>query len=344
MRHRGSGSRVNDRQFNAGFFELFLNEFLNGTGGRVEAQPSHQSRTPDFQVTLVLQDGVELSYMVEATDLDLESGTSLERNQNELSVFDKLNEISSPDFRLILETEGRLESTPPLRKLKQHFEQLIKETDYADHLLKYIRCDLNPTHLPKVRAFPHGNWKISGRLIPVLPEERPRSGKLISLYPSRVGHIDDIGKTKARLEEKAGQHPNVENLIIALRCNLTNDRVDEALLGKIGSNLHTGRGETNSAAFYGPFANRRKDGFWANNSGPKNQNVIGVVAFYDLYPWFIGNAKAIFYSNPYVDAPMPEWTNLVTRAEYSDGEVSVVEGTPPYNFLSDYEVIGNPFA
>ena len=181
MRHKGSGSRANDKQFNAGFFELFLHEFLNGTGARVEAQPSHESRPPDLQVTLRLQDGAEFSYMVEATDLDLESDTSLERDQNELSVFDKLNEISSPDFLLSLETEGKLESTPPLRKLKQHFEELIKETDYDDQLRIYIRSGLDPTHLPTVRPFPHGNWKLAGRLIPVLPENRPNSGKLMGI-------------------------------------------------------------------------------------------------------------------------------------------------------------------
>lgn len=343
LRHKGHGSRANDRQFNAGFFELFLHEFLNGTGGRVEAQPSHESRTPDFRVTQVLEDRPDFSYMVEATDLDLETSTSLERNQNELSVFDKLNEISSPDFRLSLETEGTLLSTPPLRKLKQHFEDLIRETAYDDQLGIYIRCGQDPMQLPSVPPFSHGNWKITGRLIPVLPEGRPNSETLILLYPPRVGHFDDIGKTKARLEEKIGQHPNAQDLIIALRCNLTNDRLDEALLGRLGSNPDVRREGSNAVVFHGPFVNRRKDGFWANNSGPRNQNVIGVVAFYDLYPWFVGNATAIFYSNPYVNATMPEWTNLITHAEYSDGKVSVVEGKPPHSFMRDYEVIGNPF-
>ncbi len=343
MRHKGYGSRANDRQFNAGFFELFLHGFLNGTDGRVEAQPSHESRTPDFRVTLVLEDGAEFSYMVEATDLDLETSTSLERDQNELSVFDKLNEISSPDFRLSLQTEGKLISTPPLRKLKQHFEDMIKETDYDDQLGIYIGCGQDPTHLPLIPPFSHGNWKLTGRLIPVLPEGRPNSGTLILLYPAKVGHYDDIGKTKARLKEKIGQYPNAENLIIALRCNLTNDRLDEALLGKLGASPYRRREGTSSVVFHGPFVNRRMDGFWANTSGPQHKDVIGVVAFYDLYPWSLANTRAVFYSNPYVDSPMPDWTNLITHADYSDGEVRMVEGTPPYEFLRDYEAIGNPF-
>ena len=180
-------------------------------------------------------------------------------------------------------------------------------------------------------------------MVPVLPENRPRYGKLISLYPSRVSPIDDIGKTKSRLEEKVKQHRDVENLIVALRCNLTNDRLDEALLGKLGPSLQVQVATNDSGVFHGPFHNRRKDGFWANNFGPQNENVIGVVAFYNLHPWSIGNLKAIFYSNPYVDKPMPGWTKSITHAEYLGGEVAVVEGVPPYTFLRDYEVIGNPF-
>ena len=64
---------------------------------------------------------------------------------------------------------------------------------------------------------------------------------------------------------------------------------------------------------------------------------------YDLYPWSMENAKATFYSNPYVDKPLPDWTKSITHAEYSGGEVSIVEGIPPCTLLRDYEVIGNPF-
>ena len=343
MRHKGSGSRANDRHFNAAFFELFLHEFLSGTDGSVEAQPSIRRRPPDFRVNLKLQDRTEFTYIVEATDIDLESGTALERDQNELSVFDTLNEIPSPDFSLFLETQGKLESTPPRWKLKRHLEKLIKETDYDGLLRIYMLCGQNPTRLHTIPPFSHGNWILSGRLVPVLPENRPRSGKLISLYPSRVSPIDDIGKTKARLDEKANQHKNIENLIIALRRDKANDRLDEALIGKRGANIRVRREKIDSGAFHSPFYDRRKDGFWANDSGPQNQSVIGAVEFYDLYPWSIENAKATFYSNPYVDKPLPDWTKSITHAEYAGGEVSIVEGIPPCKLLRDYEVIGNPF-
>ena len=132
MRHKGPGSRINDKAFYAAFFELFLHEFLNGTGDPVEAQPSLRSHLLDFRVQVNVQDGTQFIYVVEATNIDLESGTALERDQLELSVWDTLNEISLPDFVLHLETQGKLESLPTKQQLKCHFEELIRETDYND--------------------------------------------------------------------------------------------------------------------------------------------------------------------------------------------------------------------
>ena len=71
--------------------------------------------------------------------------------------------------------------------------------------------------------------------------------------------------------------------------------------------------------------------------------MIGVVAFYGVHPGTIDKSKAVFYSNPYLDKPMPEWTKLITRAEYTNGKLSIVDGATPDAFLRDYEVIGNPF-
>ena len=39
LRHRAPGSRTDEIQFNAGFFELFLHEFLLGTDGEILVEP-----------------------------------------------------------------------------------------------------------------------------------------------------------------------------------------------------------------------------------------------------------------------------------------------------------------
>ena len=131
MRHRPPGSHRNEVQFNGAFFELFLHEFLVGTTGEVVVEPIIDGLTPDFQVTEELADGSQITYVVEATDIDLELGTDLERAWNELTVLDTIDEISSPDFRLHIRMDGKLESVPRKAHLKAKFENLLKEARYG---------------------------------------------------------------------------------------------------------------------------------------------------------------------------------------------------------------------
>ena len=84
--------------------------------------------TPDFEVTEELADASQLTYVVEATDIDLERGTKLERNWNELTVLDTLNEISSSDFYLHIRMEGKLESTPRKAQIRQKFEKTAERS------------------------------------------------------------------------------------------------------------------------------------------------------------------------------------------------------------------------
>ena len=107
--------------------------------------------------------------------------------------------------------------------------------------------------------------------------------------------------------------------------------------------LYVHNDPTDTTPFPEPYNSQRLNGFWFNSGGPINRHVVGVVAFYGIHPGTLDRSRAVFYSNPYLNRPMPEWTKLITHAEYTDGEVTIKEGVPPYAFLEDYEVIGNPF-
>ena len=343
MRHKAPGSAKDQAQFNAAFFELFLHEFLIGAGGRVEFEPRINGRTPDFRVTERLQDGSEFMYVIEATDIDLERGTGLETDWNEMSAIDALNEIFSPDYYLYIHVNGKLESLPRKKHLKQPFENLLKETEYEEALRIQQEPDSDLEDLPKA-SFEHGSWTVVGHLIPVSPEYRGETGAFVANGPIKVDYINDIGKTKDRLYQKARRYKSVDNLIIALRCDNSNNRLGEVLFGSQQFNLYVHNDPTDTTPLPDPHYSQRRNGFWFNSVGPQNQNVIGIVVFYDVYPYSLDKTRAVFYANPYLNLTMPEWTKSITRAEYSDGEVSIVEGIPPYTFLGDYEVIGNPFA
>ena len=342
LRHRAPGSGKDEIQFNGAFFELFLHEFLHGTGGEVLLEPVIDGLTPDFRVTEELAGGSQLTYVVEATDIDLERRTELERDWNELWVIDWLNEISSPDYYLYIHMYGKLESLPRKEYLKRPFEELLNEAEYWEALRIRQKPESDLEDFPTA-SFNHGSWRVVGHLIPVSPEYRAKTEGFLANGPMKVDHIDDIGRTKDRLYQKARRYKNVNNLIIALRCDHSNNRLREVLFGSQQSTFYVHNDPTDTTPPPESHYSQRRDGFWFNSVGPQNLTVIGVVAFYGVYPGTLDSTKAIFYSNPYVDKPMPAWAKSINHAEYLEGEVSIVEGRPPYTFLGDYEVIGNPF-
>ena len=118
MRHKGSSSATEDRQFNAALLELFLHEFLRGTGASVLVDPEIGGLTPDFKVTEQLDTGQQIDYVVEATDIEVGRNSELEIPWIERAALDVLNEIESPDFYLHVETSGALGSMPSKRSLK----------------------------------------------------------------------------------------------------------------------------------------------------------------------------------------------------------------------------------
>ena len=342
MRHRGPGSGKEESQFYAAFFELFLHEFLLGTGGEVAVEPKIDGLTPDFRVIEELAGDSQTAYVVEASDIDLERGTALEKEWNELSAIDALNEIVSQDFYLFVKTRGRLESPPRKKDLKRPFKELAGWVNYEELLLATRSPDFNFEHLPTA-VFVHGNWSIVGQLYPISPEHRQERHRFVGVWSGEAGHIDDIGKTKNRLYRKARRYKNVGPLLIALRCGLSNTRLGEVLFGSQVINFYFHKDQAETGPLPEPQYSQKRDGFWWNSSGPQNQNVIGIVTFYGVHPYSLDKIKAVFYANPYVNLAMPAWTNEITHADYSNGEFTEVPGLPPSKFLNDYEIVGNPF-
>ena len=212
MRHRAPGSQSREIQFYGAFFELFLHELLLGTGGQVEVDPTIYGLTPDFRVTEELPNGSQLTYVVEATDVDLERGTKLERDWNEQSVIDWLNEIPSPDYYLHINMVGKLESLPRKKDLVWQFENLLEGAEYKEALLISQNQDLDLEDLPNT-SFDHGSWTVIGHLIPVSPEHRGKTGAFVAIGPAKGGHIDDIGKTKDRLYQKAKRYKHLDKIM-----------------------------------------------------------------------------------------------------------------------------------
>ena len=256
-------------------------------------------------------------------------------------MLDTIDEISSPDFLLHIRMNGKLEAPPRRAAVKETFKELLREAKYEETLLNFQESP-NLEHLPSA-SFSHRDWTVTGHLIPVSPEHRGKTTRFVGFVSIGGTNIDDIGKTKKSLYDKANRYKNVGNLIIALRCDVSNTRLDEVLFGNQQITIYVRNDQTDTTPLPETRHGQKLNGFWFNYSGPINRHVVGVVALFGIHPSTLGMTKAVFYSNPYLDTHLPAWTKVISHAEYSDGEVSIVEGVPPHTFLRDYEATGDPW-
>ncbi len=343
MRHAGTGSRGNDRSFDSAFFELALHEFFRGTGARVEVEPNINDRTPDFFVANSSETENIQGYYVEALDVSITDKTELEVSLLERKCEDILNEIRSPDFYLKIETCGTLESMPRKEHLKDPFERLLSVVDY-DTVVAHYKDQANWECLPS-ETFQHGNWTLTGRLLPVSWDHRPKDpdSRFIGLRFGGAGRIDDIGRPKDRLYEKARRYKHASNLVIAMCSNDWGIRMEEVLFGSQTFTVYVHNDPRDTRPIPEPHSSQKLDGFWINSSGPQNQHVIGVLVFDTLYPHCVHKTQATFYANPYVDAALPSWTKSIRHAGYEDGRITIVDRVPPSIYMTDHEAIDDLF-
>ena len=344
MRHTGVGSRDKNRSFDSAFLELVLHEFLRGTGAEVEVEPNVAGRTPDFYAAEVNEAGNVQGYYVEAFDVSIADSAESGASWNEKICKDVLDEIESPDFYLIAETSGVLESMPRKKNLKAPFERLLREVDYEAVVAQY-EVRTNWDALPSA-SFQHGSWKLTGRLLPVSRDRRPREAgsRFVGVGFGKSGMFDDIGKIRGRLDGKAEWYKQIPNLVIAVRSEPWDTPMDEVLFGTQALTVYVPNDPSDSTLVPEPHLSQMMDGFWFNSTGPQNQHVIGVLLFDTLHPHCVHKAQATFFANPYVDASLlPSWTNAIRHAEYKDGRITMVDGVPPSIYMADHEAINDLF-
>lgn len=336
MRHKGRGTPRRQQMFDGAFFELFVHEFLIGTGASIAVDPKVGARTPDFCVTEQSASGSEVKYFVEATNINLE-GVESRSDWNEQQALDCLDEIDSPDYYLLVRTKGELVESPKRNALKAKFKKLIADADY-ERVCAIARLHGHwPGNLPGA-TYRQGNWELSGQLLPVSEERRPKKGRFVGVNPGRFSRSDPVSRIKRRLEDKSNRYKSLDRLIIALRGDwfLERDEVSEALFGRRSYEIPVPADpEALRLSLHGRDV-QRLDGFWFNSGGPKNRNVIGVLVAWSLYPQNVGEANLTFFPNPYSIGSLPAWTDEVPRAIYRRDQVEFTAGSPAGVYANDH--------
>lgn len=312
--------------FDHAFLEMFVHEFLLGTGAYVTHEPEIGGRNPDFAVS---DNGFD--YVVEATSLGIEE---LKENRNELDALDWLDTIDAPWFDLSVETDGVLDSTISKRKLLRPFEKLVEDADYK--YLRGLALSNDERNLEKAPSttVTQGDWKITGTLMTTKGARKAGEG-FIGFGPSQATSPDHIGILRKTLSNKAKQCAGTDRAIIAIEIDdFLQFGMSEALfdadIGKFRFNP-----ETREIIRTSP--NRLKDGFWIDKNDPQHQHVIGIVFLDPVRPWKVKDATALFVPNPLIQISLPEWTREINHVDFNDGKWEKVPGKPIADFMQDYE-------
>ncbi len=319
--------------FDQAFFEMFVHEFLLGTGATVIHEPEIGGSNPDFAIS-----DVGFDYVVEATSLGIED---LKEDRNELQALDWLNAIDAPWFTVYVETYGVLDRMIPKRELLRPFEKLVEDADY-----EYLRGLALSNDKHKLEKAPstnvtHGDWKITGTLMTTERARKEGEG-FIGLGPTKSTSPDHIGIIRKALKRKAKQCAGAEKAIIAIELDdFLQFGKSDALFGTGIVDLHFNR-ETGKSI--GTSGDRLKDGFWVDKEGPQHEHVIGIMFFHTVRPWKVKYAEALFVPNPYVTSPLPGWSQEIDHVDFSNGKWKQESGKPIAEFMKDYEDVQWPGA
>lgn len=307
-----------DTHFKSAMFELLLHEALLNQGCKLEFHPSlgnGSTKHPDFLVT---DAGGEKYY--------LEAVLASEKNDhNEAglaligAVFDKLNETPHHDFMLSVDYEGFPETAPSAKKLKHELFRWLNTLD-VDELLKDAKSSEGITDS---FDWNHENCTVRFKPIPLVPDLRKNTNKLLGASGPPASWIDISNPIKSAVKKKGGRYGDLDHpLVVAVNTNsFYSQDVDEidALFGdqKIVLNRETGITETV----------RERNGAWTGLTGPRYRGVSAVWLFSDLSVFSLNSKRRyMLYVNPWATQNIPESLRVFEHSELINDELNCVAG------------------
>ena len=196
-----------DNQYHGGaYFEIFLHDLLTRLGFslKIHSEITGPSTTPNFLACHGDQD-----FYLEATVTGQKSGP-ITRNRNEQDVINKLNTLTSMDFRIGIHMEGNLSTTLGKKRVVRPFKELLAEHN-PDEVQRLID-EKGLTAAPS-RRIECGTWNLQGWLVPIPLEERGSSpAQQLVLGPNRALWTNPVIPVRKALKQKARKARKYGNL------------------------------------------------------------------------------------------------------------------------------------
>lgn len=298
-----------DHSHNGAFFELILHEMLIRLGCTVEINDmDNTKRSPDFFVQYENK-----KCFIEATVVDPDK-RPFARDVNTECVISKLEKLDSTDFRILVETHGKLSKALSKDYVTRPFKNLMSKYSMAE--VQQI-IDTEGDESVPYEEIKEGNWTLRGRLFPRSPLHKDEG--IIMGQVRDAAPIDPFTRLRDALSEKAGRYGDLDApYIIAVNArdqhfgSLSDDL--NLLLGDLSVSLH----ENDSSP---PKCSRKSNGIW-----PHYEQLDGVMIFHQI-DYMNLHGRACLYINPSKEnLHLPEPIYQLPHTKWIDGQIQSFKG------------------
>jgi len=323
--------RADDPQHRSAFFELYIHELLTRLGFGLQAEPDVAGcgTHPDY---LAYRAGSPKFYL-EATLAGLQSEKEYAAEKRKNTVYDLLNTIDSPNFFLAIDIEGAPSAAPPTKKLRKALTRWLAtlDPDVIGELYESGRYAEIPSY----------HWQSEGWILVFKP--RPKSPKLRGQpgvrpigfrFPTELEWQNTCGGIRSAMEAKAKKYGQLD-LPFVIAINVVEDHCDNIDI------MNALYGDEVAIMSQAPDGNlterwqRKKNGAWVGEAGPRKTLVSAVLLGVDLHPWSMGAVTPELFQNPWASHPFStaDWPLPHCVADLQAGRVYHRPGASAGQFL-----------
>jgi hypothetical protein len=311
---------VDDIQFEAAFFELYLHHLFKRNGAKVQVHPNRgkNRKRPDFRVSMP----TGASFLVEAVTVTDESAMDRAAAGRLKAVYDTLNRANSPNFYFHVRHFGLPRSPVPGRKIRNAIERWLPTID--PEILSNSRQLDGPS-----LTFEHDGCRVEIRLIPVSPTRRGSPGHrpVGALGPGEGRLLNYWAPLRDGVKRKATRYGTLKQpYIVAVNAiDQPAERIDvmQALFGQ--ESFIWARPDKSSS---GPRLERIPNGVWLSAKGPVNTRVSGVLVVGSLLPWTVAVHRPAVYHNPWAAFPLADQISWLDNCRPLGNKMVRREGRP----------------
>jgi hypothetical protein len=288
--------RINS-QHRSAFFELYIHQILHCMGYQAVAHPPLEGVTshPDF---LVIRDSQPMFYMEATATYASEDEQAAEARSADM--YDKVNDLDSPNFFLGIRSIGSPSESLSKRDLNKKLEAWLNTLDPDRVAMEHSAGNEYPS-----LELPFDGCRVMFEALPKGPKNRGREGirTLGFILPETVtGNarlaIRDAVSIKAR-KYKELPHP----LIVAVNVMSEFCHEIDIMDGLLGT-----EGATESLQPDGTIKTIRNlrdpNGAWYGPPGPRNCTVSAAMVVAQLSPWTIAIDTPELIHNPWAKRPV----------------------------------------